>query len=53
VIEEDKCNRLVKVSYIGYGNEYDEWRLKDEIFEISEETSNASAEDNDSHFVYT
>ena len=50
---EDKCNRLVKVSYIGHGSEYDECRLKDEIFEISEETSNASAEDNDSHLMYT
>ena len=36
VLEEDANNSLVKVRYIGYSSTYDEWRLKDEIVQLSD-----------------
>lgn len=39
VLEEDLNNNLVKVRYIGYSSEYDEWRLRDEIVDLSDDSS--------------
>ena len=45
MLEEDANNSLVKVRYIGYSSTYDEWRLKDEIVQLSDAES--SSEEND------
>ena len=45
VLEEDANNSLVKVRYIGYSSTYNEWRLKDEIVQLSDAES--SSEEND------
>ena len=35
VIEEDETKGWVKVSYMGYGSQYDEWRPKSDIIDLS------------------
>ena len=37
ILEEDEVKRRVKVRYIGYSDEYDEWRRIDEIVSIEDE----------------
>ena len=44
VLEEDEENGRVKVGYIGFSNEYDEWRRLEDIVNIEEEDEE---EDND------
>ena len=39
VLEEDKENRKVKVRYVGYSDNYDEWREIGEIMTMNEEES--------------
>ena len=39
IIEKDDENGCVKVRYIGYGQEFDEWRLTEDIMELSESSS--------------
>ena len=34
IVEEDVLTQRVKVHYIGYGSEDDEWRDKDEIVDL-------------------
>ena len=46
VLERDVQHGLVKVRYIGYGPEYDEWRLMNEIVEL---TSDKSSSDEGPH----
>ena len=36
VLEEDQENRQVKVRYVGYTGEYDEWRKMDEIVTVDQ-----------------
>ena len=43
---KDVQHGLVKVRYIGYGPEYDEWRLMNEIVEL---TSDESSSDEGPH----
>ena len=45
VLEEDEEKDLVKVSYVCYGSEYDEWRPKKDILHIGEEESGDSSSD--------
>ena len=33
------ANGLVKVRYIGYGDEYDEWKVLEDIVELSDSSS--------------
>ena len=37
VLEEDESRGLVKISYIGYGSEWDEWRRREDLIELNEE----------------
>ena len=37
ILEEDRVNGLVKVGYVGYGSEYDEWRPQSDIVFLSGE----------------
>ena len=37
VLEEDESRGLVKISYIGYGSEWDEWRRHEDLIELNEE----------------
>ena len=43
IIEKDDENGHVKVRYIGYGQEFDEWRLTEDIMELSESSSTDKA----------
>ena len=43
VIEKDDENGRVKVRYIGYGEEYDEWKLAEDIVDLSESSSSDEA----------
>ena len=43
VIEKDDANGHVKVRYMGYGEEYDEWKLLEDIIELSESSSTDEA----------
>lgn len=36
VLEEDESSGLVKISYIGYGSEWDEWRSREDIIELTD-----------------
>ena len=40
VIDED--NELVKVHYVGYGNEFDEWRSKSDVVDLNEDSLEVS-----------
>ena len=43
IIEKDDENGCVKVRYIGYGQEFDEWRLTEDIMELRESSSTDEA----------
>ena len=45
ILEEDESRGLVKISYIGYGSEWDEWRRREDIIELDDE----DAGDQDDH----
>lgn len=45
VVEEDKENSLVKVRYVGYGSERDEWRASKDIVVLNE--TDSSGDDSD------
>ena len=40
ILEEDPSRGMVKVRYVGYGNECDEWRAMDDIVDLTEDDSN-------------
>ena len=40
ILEEDPLRGMVKVRYVGYGNECDEWRAMDDIVNLTEDDSN-------------
>lgn len=40
ILETDEENGSVKVSYIGYGDEYDEWRPSDDIVDLISDADN-------------
>jgi len=44
VLEEDDATGRVKVSYVGYGSECDEWKGRDEIVVIESESDGECAE---------
>jgi len=44
IVEENRQEGLVKVRYVGYGEEYDEWRLKSEIVNLSSEEEGSSCD---------
>lgn len=48
VVEEDEANGMVKVRYIGYSREYDEWRSKEDIVELNIEDE-SSFDEQDGH----
>ena len=52
VLEQDIGRGLVKVRYIGYRAEYDEWRLMDDIVELSDETDDETADCQSSEAVF-
>ena len=37
ILEEDESRGLVKINYIGYSNEWDEWRRREDIIELNDE----------------
>jgi len=41
---------IVKVRYIGYGREYDEWRLEGEVVDLNEESSSSNSKAGDAQF---
>lgn len=45
VVEEDKENSLVKVRYVGYSSEHDEWRASKDIVVLNE--TDSSGDDSD------
>ena len=45
-LEEDESRGLVKISYIGYGSEWDEWRRREDI-----ELDDEDAGDQDNHSI--
>ena len=51
ILEEDKKKKLVKVRYIGYGSEFDEWRPMDDIVDLTEENDSDWEEDSSDIFV--
>lgn len=53
VIEEDPINELVKVSYVGYGSEFDEWRSVDDIVTLTEEDESSSEEEGSFDLIAT
>ena len=48
VVEEDEANGMVKVRYIGYSREYEEWRSKEDIVELNVEDE-SSFDEQDGH----
>lgn len=48
-MEEDETNDMVKVHYIGYGNEHDEWRSRSDIVQLNGEESESSCDELKSH----
>ena len=52
VLEQDIGRGLVKVRYVGYGAEYDEWRMMDDIVELSDETDDETADCQSSEAVF-
>lgn len=51
IVEVDETNEMVKVHYIGYGSEQDEWRSRSDIVHINgaSEESESSCYEQDSH----
>ena len=48
VLEEDEANAdHVKVRYIGYGSECDEWRSRKDIVHLNDEESSSSSDESD------
>ena len=47
-VVEDEANGMVKVHYIGYSHEYDEWRSNEDIVELNVEDE-SSFDEQDSH----
>ena len=45
VVEQNQEEGLVKVRYVGYGEECDEWRVQSEILDISEGEGSCSKQD--------
>ena len=45
ILEEDLEKALVKVRYVGYGSEYDEWRSKEDIVDLHKEESDPSSDE--------
>ena len=39
IIDEDVENSLAKVRYVGYGSDFDEWKARDDIVELSDSES--------------
>lgn len=46
---EDETNDMVKVHYIGYGNEHNEWRSRSDIVELNGEESESNCDELESH----
>ena len=51
VLEEDHATGRVKVSYVGYGSECDEWKGRDEVVEIEPESENKCENSSDFEVV--
>ena len=47
VLEEDEANDHVKVRYIGYGSDCDEWRSRNDIVQLNDEESSSSSGESD------
>lgn len=47
VLEEDKENDLVKVRYIGYSSNYDEWRSRKDVVRLNGDEQGSSSDEND------
>ena len=43
ILDTDEENGSVKVSYIGYGNEYNEWRPSEDIVDLINDTDNGES----------
>ena len=43
IVDEDVNNSLVKVRYIGYSSDFDEWRARDDIVELSDSESDSDS----------
>lgn len=52
ILEQDPQNKLVKVRYVGYGSEFDEWRLESDVVHLTEESDSDSAGEEDSFNVF-
>lgn len=50
IVEENRQEGLVKVRYMGYGEEYDEWRLESEVVNLSGEEEGNSCDSDDVQF---
>lgn len=50
IVEENHREGLVKVRYVGYGEEYDEWRLESEVVNLSGEEEGSSCDSDDVRF---
>jgi len=51
VLQEDHATGRVKVSYVGYGSECDEWKGRDEVVEIEPESENKCENSSDFEVV--
>ena len=45
IVQRNPQEGLVKVRYVGYGREFDEWRLEEEVVNLSEEESDSDEGD--------
>lgn len=52
IVEENHQEGLVKVRYIGYGKEYDEWRLESEVVSLSGEEEGSPRDSDDVQFTW-
>ena len=51
IVEKNRQEGLVKVRYVGYGEEYDEWRLESEVVNLSGEEEGSSCDSDDVQFT--
>ena len=51
IVDRNPQEGIVKVRYIGYGRDYDEWRLEEEVVDLNEESSSNNSEGGDVQFT--
>ena len=52
ILEEDPSHGTVKVRYVGYRNECDEWRAMDDIVDLNEDDSNVEQDSVEGSFQF-